>query len=117
MGTYGRVRRLVVDVHKGTADVGQDLDLVLQLLAQVVRLPERRVRVHHDVDLDVVVLQPPRVSPTPTRAPGSHSPVHSTTIFHRSVREKGQREGGGRRTWYARTVSICSISSENVVAL
>ena len=57
METYWCMRRLVVDVHKRTADVGQDLDLVLQLLADVVRPPERRVRVHDDVDLDVVVLE------------------------------------------------------------
>ena len=49
------MRRLVVDVHEGTADIGQDLDLVLQLLAQVVRLPERRVRVHHDVYFNEIV--------------------------------------------------------------
>ena len=54
--SYGCVRRLVVDMHERTTDVWQDLDLVLQLLADVVRLPERRVRVHDDIDLDVVVL-------------------------------------------------------------
>ena len=31
--------------------------------------------------------------------------------------EKERREGRRRLTWYARTVSICSISSLNVIAL
>lgn len=59
-GAYGRVRGFVVDVHECAADVRQDLDLVLQLLAEVVRLPQRRARGHHHVHLDVVLLQPPK---------------------------------------------------------
>jgi hypothetical protein len=49
------MRRLVVDMHERALDVRQDLDLVLQLLADVVRLPQRRCAVHDDVDLDEVV--------------------------------------------------------------
>lgn len=48
---------LMVDVHKRPFDVRQHLDPVLKLLAEVVRLPQRRARVHDDVNLDVVVLQ------------------------------------------------------------
>ena len=47
---------LVINVDERAADIGQDLYLILQALAEVVRLPEWRVRVHHDIDLDVVVL-------------------------------------------------------------
>ena len=54
--THRRVRRLMVDVDERAADVGEHLELVLQLLAQVVRFPERRVGVHDDIDLDKVVL-------------------------------------------------------------
>jgi hypothetical protein len=54
-GTDGRMRCLVIDVDKGAVDVGQALDLVLELLADVVRLPERRLGVHGDVHLDKVV--------------------------------------------------------------
>lgn len=61
--TYRRVRRLVVDVDECAADVGQNLELVLELLAQIVRLPKRRVRVHDDVNLDVVVLNEHRQHP------------------------------------------------------
>lgn len=56
METHWRMRRLVVEVHERAADVRQDLDLVLQLLADVVCLPERGICVHDDVDLHVVVL-------------------------------------------------------------
>ena len=49
------MRRLVVDVHKRASDVREDLNLVLQHLADIVRLPERRVRVHHDVYFDEIV--------------------------------------------------------------
>lgn len=45
----------MVDVHKRPFDVRQHLDPVLKLLAEVVRLPQRRARVHDDVNFDVVV--------------------------------------------------------------
>lgn len=48
--------RLVIHVHERALDVRKDFDLVLQLLADVVRFPERSPRVHHDVHLDKVVL-------------------------------------------------------------
>ena len=54
-GTYGRMGRLVVNMYKCTADIRQDLYLVLETLAEVVGLPERRVRVHHDVYFDEIV--------------------------------------------------------------
>ena len=53
--TYGRMGRLVVNMYKCTADIRQDLYLVLETLAEVVSLPERRVRVHHDVYFDEIV--------------------------------------------------------------
>jgi hypothetical protein len=90
--TYRPVRRLVVDVHERALDVREDLDLVLQLLADVVRLPQRRRAVHDDVDLDEVVRAALRAS---ARC-GSE---------------------GAARTWYARTVSICVMCSLNVEAL
>lgn len=57
-GTYGRVGRLVVDVDEGTLDAWERLYFVLELLGKVVRLPQRRVRIHDDVELDEVVLFP-----------------------------------------------------------
>ena len=54
-GTYGRMGRLVVNMYKCAADIRQDLYFVLETLAEVVGLPERRVRVHHDVYFDEIV--------------------------------------------------------------
>ena len=48
--------RLVVDVHERALDAWEGFYLVLQSLTDVVRLPQRRVRVHDDVELDEVVL-------------------------------------------------------------
>ena len=45
----------VVDVHKRTVHVGQLLDLVLELLAEIMCLPERRLGIHHDVNFDEVI--------------------------------------------------------------
>ena len=93
------MRRLVVDVHERALHVRERLELVLELLANVVRLPQRRIRGHHHVDLEEVL--------GPALRYGSAS-----------IREeRGGRRGEGELTWYARTVSICSISSLNVMAL
>lgn len=53
--TYGSVGRLVVNMDECAADIRQDLDLVLKGLAEIMRLPERSVRVHHHVDFYIVV--------------------------------------------------------------
>ena len=47
---------LVIDMHKRALHVGEYLDLVLQLLADVMRFPQRCVCIHDDVDLDKIVL-------------------------------------------------------------
>lgn len=59
--TYWCVRRLVVDVHESPAHVWEDLDLVLQLLADVMSFPQWCVSVHDNVNLDIVILEPPLV--------------------------------------------------------
>jgi hypothetical protein len=46
---------LMIDVHERTLDVRQDLYFVLQLLADIVRLPQRGVPVHDDVNFNKVV--------------------------------------------------------------
>ena len=85
------MRRLMVDVHERAADVGQDLDLVLQLLADVVRLPERCVGVHDDVDLDVVVLVHSSVRPPLDTYQVLTGPLCMTAVSKRIGREKEDR--------------------------
>ena len=87
--------RLVVHMHERPLHVGQNLDLVLQLLADVVRLPQGRVCVHDHVDFNEVVW----------------------AALRSSRRQRGGTSMGFKLTWYARTVSILSISSLNVIAL
>lgn len=53
--TYRGVGRLVVNMDECAADIRQDLDLVLEGLAEIMRLPERSVCVHHHVDFYIVV--------------------------------------------------------------
>lgn len=53
---YGCMRRLVIYMNECPTDVWQDLDLVLQFLTQIVSLPQRRVCIHDNVNLDVVIL-------------------------------------------------------------
>lgn len=45
LAVLGRMLNLVVDVHEAAVDVRQSLDLVLQILREVVRLPERHLGV------------------------------------------------------------------------
>lgn len=54
--TYRGMSRLMIDVHKGTLDIRKHLDLILQLLANIVCLPQRGSSVHDDIHLDDVVL-------------------------------------------------------------
>lgn len=64
-GTYGGMCRLMVDMYKCASDIGQHFDLILKLLADIVRLPQWSVRVHHYVDLNIVIrptLQRERIS-------------------------------------------------------
>ena len=53
--THRHMRRLVINVHERALDVRERLELVLELLADIVRAPQRRVRRHHHVDLDEVL--------------------------------------------------------------
>jgi hypothetical protein len=50
--TYRSVRSLVIHVHERPLDIRQSLNLVLELLADIVRLPEWGVAQHDDIDLD-----------------------------------------------------------------
>jgi hypothetical protein len=54
--THRRVSRLMIYVHKSTLDIRKHLDLVLQLLADIVGLPQRGSSIHDDVHLDDVIL-------------------------------------------------------------
>ena len=47
---------LMVDMHERTIHVGKHFDLILQLLADIMRFPQGRARVHDDVDLDKIIL-------------------------------------------------------------
>lgn len=38
-GTYRNVGRFMIDVYKGSLHIGEDLDLILQLLAEVMGFP------------------------------------------------------------------------------
>jgi hypothetical protein len=46
----------MIDVHKSTLDIRKHLDLVLQLLADIVGLPQRGSSIHDDVHLNDVIL-------------------------------------------------------------
>jgi hypothetical protein len=50
------MRRLVINVDERPLHIRKDLDLVLQLLTEIVRLDQRRVRLHHDVHFYEIVL-------------------------------------------------------------
>ena len=54
--THGHVGCLVVNVDERAFNTWECLDLVLQLLGKVVRLPQGRICTHDDVKLDEVVL-------------------------------------------------------------
>jgi hypothetical protein len=49
------VSSLMIDVDERALDVWQDFNLVLQLLADIVRLPQRGVPVHDDVNFNKIV--------------------------------------------------------------
>jgi hypothetical protein len=44
-------------MYKCPLNIGQYFNFFLQRLADVVGLPQRRVRIHYDVDLDKIVLK------------------------------------------------------------
>lgn len=46
------MRYLVIYMNKGPLDIGQCLQLILQILTQIMRLPQRCVGRHDNVDLD-----------------------------------------------------------------
>jgi hypothetical protein len=57
IATHRCVSPLMVDMDKSPFYIGKSLYLVLQLLADVVCLPEWGVAVHHDVNFHEVILQ------------------------------------------------------------
>ena len=130
-GTYGRMRRLVVDVDEGTLDTWEGLYFVLQLFGKVVRLPQGCVRVHYDVELDEVVLFPRELSQPAAQCATCEGEARTGPLCVKRVARRREGEGqvrgsvGARGrirerrglTWYARTVSIFSISSLKVTAL
>jgi hypothetical protein len=56
------VTGFIIHVHKCALDVWQNLDLILELLTEIVCLPERGIPVHDNVDFDKVVLEQTTVS-------------------------------------------------------
>jgi hypothetical protein len=58
---YRPVCCFVVDMHERALYVGQNFKFVLQLLADIVRLPEWRISIHDHVNFDEVVLKSPLV--------------------------------------------------------
>jgi hypothetical protein len=69
-------------MHKGTFDIRQHLQLVLELLANVMRLPEWGRSVHDHIDLDEVVLSTSQ--PSMCTGPTSVIQVHSASSVNRS---------------------------------
>jgi hypothetical protein len=53
--TYRLVFALVVDMHKASIDVGQILQLILQVLRNIVSSPERHLAVQDNIDLHVIL--------------------------------------------------------------
>lgn len=49
---------LMINVDKRSADIGQNLYLVLELLTKVMSLPQWGICVHDNVDFDKIVLDP-----------------------------------------------------------
>ena len=49
--------RFVVYMNESSFNIRKDFNLVLQLLADIVRFPKRSIRVHHDVNFDKIVLR------------------------------------------------------------
>lgn len=47
--------RFVVNVNERSFHIGKDLDRILELLADIVRFPQRCACIHDDVDLNEVV--------------------------------------------------------------
>ena len=91
---YRYVICLMVDMDECTLDIGQNLNLVLKLLADIVCFPQGCRSVHDNVHFDEVV---------------------RTTLGKSSSQQR--QISRWIRTWYALTVSIFSISSLNVIAL
>ena len=51
---YRLVFTLVIDMDETPINVGQILQLILQVLGNIMSSPQRHLPVEHDVDLDVV---------------------------------------------------------------
>lgn len=47
----------MVHMHKGSFNVGQDLDFILKLLAKVMCLPEGSIPVHNYVNFHEIILE------------------------------------------------------------
>lgn len=54
--TYWYMGCLVINMYKGSLNVGKNFDFILQLLAEIVGLPQRCIGVHYYVNLDEIIL-------------------------------------------------------------
>jgi hypothetical protein len=94
--THRSVGRLVVDVHERALDVRQHLDLVLQLLAHIVRLPQWGIRRHHNVHLDEVVLPPAALISATSYSSSLKKDSQVRSIKKQICSTKRRKRGGGR---------------------
>jgi len=51
------MRCLMIDMDECSSDIRQHLYLILQLLADIMCLPQWRVCIHHDVDFHEIILE------------------------------------------------------------
>lgn len=96
--THRCMCRLMIYMHEGALHVRQHLDLVLELLADVVRFPQRRIGRHDDVDFDEVILN----------AVKDGFSKKSSYTFCAGVLAQGCRSEGGDES-RRRTGPLCSI--------
>lgn len=93
--TYRWVCRLIIHVYERPFNSWQRLDLVLQLLADVMGFIERCRSIHNNIDFNEVV----------------------GTALCGDVGSTKMRRVTSWHTWYARTVSSCTMSSLKVMDL
>jgi hypothetical protein len=58
MALYGCMRGFVIYVNECSFDIRKDLHLILQVLAEIVRFPQGRASVHHNVYFNEEILEP-----------------------------------------------------------
>ena len=47
----------MIDVDECSLHIGENFDLILELLADIVRLPQRRISVHDDINFYEIILE------------------------------------------------------------